>query len=88
MDARWFKGKRVTVFGIGLLGGGVGTIRFLVEHGARVIATDIKSKKQLSYSLEQLKGLKNIEYAVIPIVKRLDFWFKFRRNLVSTTGEK
>jgi len=64
MDARWFKGKRVTVFGIGLLGGGVGTIRFLVEHGARVIATDIKSKKQLSYSLEQLKGLKNIEYVL------------------------
>jgi len=62
MDAKWFKGKRVTVFGIGLLGGGVGTIRFLVEHGARVIATDIKSKKQLSHSLEQLKGLKNVEY--------------------------
>ena len=64
MDAKWFKGKRVTVFGIGLLGGGVGTIRFLVEHGARVIATDIKSKKQLSYSLEQLKGLKNVEYVL------------------------
>jgi UDP-N-acetylmuramoylalanine--D-glutamate ligase len=64
MDVKWFKGKRITVFGIGLLGGGVGTIRFLVEHGARVIATDIKSKKQLSYSLEQLKGLKNIEYVL------------------------
>ncbi len=64
MDVRWFKGKRVTVFGIGLLGGGVGTIRFLVEHGARVIATDIKGKKQLSHSLEQLSGLKNVEYVL------------------------
>jgi len=64
MDAKWFKGKRVTVFGIGLLGGGVGTIRFLVEHGARVIATDIKTKKQLASSLEQLKGLKNVEYVL------------------------
>ncbi len=64
MDIKWFRGKRITVFGIGLLGGGVGTIRFLVEHGARVIATDIKSKKQLAHSLEQLKGLKNIEYVL------------------------
>jgi UDP-N-acetylmuramoylalanine--D-glutamate ligase len=64
MDLKWFKGKRVTVFGIGLLGGGVGTIRFLVENGARVIATDIKTKKQLSHSLEQLSDLKNIEYVL------------------------
>ncbi|XLQ19859.1 MAG: UDP-N-acetylmuramoyl-L-alanine--D-glutamate ligase [Candidatus Moraniibacteriota bacterium] len=64
MDLKWFKGKRVTVFGIGLLGGGVGTIRFLVENGAKVIATDIKTRKQLSHSLEQLKDLKNIEYVL------------------------
>ncbi len=64
MDIKWFKGKRVTVFGIGLQGGGVGTIRFLVENGAKVIATDIKSKKELSHSLEQLKDLKNIEYVL------------------------
>ena len=72
MDVKWFKGKRITVFGIGLLGGGIGTIRFLVEHGARVIATDIKSKKQLAYSLEQLRGLKNIEY-VLGQHRREDF---------------
>lgn len=62
MDLKWFKGKKVTVFGIGLLGGGVGTIRFLVENGAKVIATDIKDRKSLAPSLEQLKDLKNIEY--------------------------
>ncbi|PID51987.1 MAG: UDP-N-acetylmuramoyl-L-alanine--D-glutamate ligase [Candidatus Moraniibacteriota bacterium] len=64
MDTNWFKGKRVTVFGIGLLGGGVGTIRFLVEHGARVIATDIKSREKLALSLEQLKDFKNVEYVL------------------------
>lgn len=64
MDAQWFKGKRVTVFGIGLSGGGVGTIRFLVEHGAKVIATDIKSRESLAHSLEQLKDLKNVEYVL------------------------
>jgi UDP-N-acetylmuramoylalanine--D-glutamate ligase len=64
MNVKWFKGKRVTVFGIGLLGGGVGTIRFLVENGARVIATDIKNKEQLAHSLEQLKDVKNVEYVL------------------------
>ncbi len=72
MDAKWFKGKRVTVFGIGLLGGGVGTIRFLVENGARVIATDIKNKEQLAHSLEQMKDLKNVEY-VLGQHRREDF---------------
>lgn len=72
MNAKWFKGKRITVFGIGLLGGGIGTIRFLVENGARVIATDIKSKKELAPALEQLKDLKNIEY-VLGQHRREDF---------------
>jgi UDP-N-acetylmuramoylalanine--D-glutamate ligase len=64
MNANWFKGKRITVFGIGLLGGGIGTIRFLVENGAKVIATDIKSRDKLAHSLEQLKDLKNVEYVL------------------------
>lgn len=64
MDVKWFKGKRVTVFGIGLLGGGIGTIRFLSEQGARVIATDLKNKEQLAYSLEQLRDVKNVEYVL------------------------
>ncbi len=72
MDVKWFKGKRITVFGVGLLGGGIGTIRFLVENGARVIATDIKSKKELAPALEQLKDLKNVEY-VLGQHRREDF---------------
>lgn len=64
MDINWFKDKRVTVFGLGLLGGGVGTVKFLVKHGARVIVTDIKTREQLVSSLEKLKGLKNIEYVL------------------------
>lgn len=62
MDVKWFKGKRVTVFGIGLLGGGIGTIRFLAEHGARVVATDLKTRQQLASSLEQLRDVKHVEY--------------------------
>ena len=62
MDKSFFEGKRVTVFGLGLHGGGVGIVRFLASCGAKVIVTDIKTKEQLSASIEKLKDLKNIEY--------------------------
>ena len=64
MDKSFFKNKKVTVFGLGLHGGGVGTVKFLVENGARVIVTDIKTKDQLAVSLEKLKGLKNVQYVL------------------------
>ncbi|MCX6765566.1 MAG: UDP-N-acetylmuramoyl-L-alanine--D-glutamate ligase [Candidatus Moranbacteria bacterium] len=64
MDLTFFKNKRVTVFGLGLQGGGVGTVKFLVKQGARVIVTDIKAKEQLVPSLEALKGLKGVEFVL------------------------
>lgn len=64
MDKSFFKNKKVTVFGLGLHGGGVGTVKFLAENGAKVIVTDIKTKDQLAVSLEKLKGLKNIQYVL------------------------
>lgn len=56
------KGKRVTVMGLGLHGGGIGTVRFLVAAGAKVIVTDLKSKEELAVSLEKLKDIKGVEY--------------------------
>ena len=50
--------------GIGLHGGGVGTVKFLAMQGAKVIATDLRTKEQLSASLEKLKGIKNIQYVL------------------------
>jgi len=64
MELSYFKDKKITVMGIGLHGGGVGTVKFLVAQGAKVIATDLRTKEQLSASLEKLKGLKNIEYVL------------------------
>lgn len=64
MDKSFFKNKKITVFGLGLHGGGVGTVKFLVNSGAKVIVTDIKTKEQLGESLEKLKGLKNIQYVL------------------------
>ncbi|NTW27045.1 MAG: UDP-N-acetylmuramoyl-L-alanine--D-glutamate ligase [Candidatus Moranbacteria bacterium] len=64
MDTTFFKNKKITVMGIGLHGGGVGTVKFLAGLGAKVIATDLRTKEQLSVSLEKLKGLKNVEYVL------------------------
>ncbi|MBM4044393.1 MAG: UDP-N-acetylmuramoyl-L-alanine--D-glutamate ligase [Planctomycetes bacterium] len=54
---RDFKGKRVTVMGLGLFGGGVGAARFLAKAGARVTVTDLKPADELAESVAQLSGL-------------------------------
>ncbi len=58
------KGKKITIMGLGLLGGGLGAVRFLHGAGAKIIVTDIKSKEELATSIEKLKDLKNIEYVL------------------------
>lgn len=64
MKIEELKNKKVTVMGLGLHGGGIGTVRFLSGAGAKVIVTDLKSKEELAPSLEKLKDLKNIEYVL------------------------
>ena len=58
----YFKGKRVTVQGLGLLGRGVGDAAFLSECGAHVTVTDKKDESKLLDSLAQLKTYPNITY--------------------------
>jgi len=43
--------------GLGLLGGGVGVAKFFVKQRAKVLVTDLKTKKELKESLKKLKGL-------------------------------
>jgi UDP-N-acetylmuramoylalanine--D-glutamate ligase len=57
-----YKGKKVLVWGLGLHGGGVGTVKFFSKLGAKVLVIDMKSKEQLKKSLDQLKNLKNVSY--------------------------
>ena len=64
MKVEDFKGKKITVMGLGLLGGGIGTVKFLNLSGAKVLVTDIKSKEELSTSLSALKDLKGVEYVL------------------------
>jgi UDP-N-acetylmuramoylalanine--D-glutamate ligase len=51
----FFKGKKVTVHGLGLLGRGIGDVIFLAKNGANLIVTDLKNAEQLASSLEKIK---------------------------------
>ncbi|MBP9855956.1 MAG: UDP-N-acetylmuramoyl-L-alanine--D-glutamate ligase [Candidatus Pacebacteria bacterium] len=60
----YFKGKKITVMGLGLLGRGIGVIKFLAEQGAVLMVTDLKTKEQLAPALKQLSKYKNITYVL------------------------
>ncbi len=57
MGARVYAGKRVTVMGLGVLGGGVGTARWFANQGAIVTVTDMRDEAALSGSIAQLGDL-------------------------------
>lgn len=50
-------GKRFTVMGLGILGGGVGVAKYLASHGGIVTVTDMRPADQLQSSIDQLDGL-------------------------------
>ena len=52
-----FKNKKIIVMGLGLHGGGVSVAKFFIKQGAKVLITDLKTKKQLADSVKKLKGL-------------------------------
>ncbi len=60
----YFKGKKVTVMGLGLLGRGIGDIKFLAEAGAILTVTDLKKKEELEPSLAELTHLPNITFVL------------------------
>lgn len=55
-----FKGKRITILGLGLLGRGVGDAEFLALCGAEVIVSDRKTPVELRESVERLKQYSNV----------------------------
>ena len=52
-----FAGKRVTVWGLGVFGGGAAVARYLAEAGAEVLVADQKPADRLGRSLELLADL-------------------------------
>jgi UDP-N-acetylmuramoylalanine--D-glutamate ligase len=58
-----FKDKKITVMGIGLLGG-VYDIEYLAKEGADIIVTDLQNESELQDSLKRLKKYENIRYTL------------------------
>ncbi|HEY4486191.1 MAG TPA: UDP-N-acetylmuramoyl-L-alanine--D-glutamate ligase [Candidatus Paceibacterota bacterium] len=58
----FFKDKKITLMGLGILGRGVGDAVFLAECGANLIVTDLKKEDDLKESLSKLKNFKNITF--------------------------
>lgn len=54
-DVGWFKGKKITVMGLGVHGGGVGVAKWLRRHGAIVTATDLRDQHSLASSIDELE---------------------------------
>lgn len=51
-----FRGKKVTIMGLGLHGGGIASARFFSRVGARVTVTDLRDEQTLAPALLQLDG--------------------------------
>ena len=48
------RGKKVTVMGLGLNGGGEACVRFFLQHGACVTVTDMKTAEQLAPTINSI----------------------------------
>jgi len=60
----YFKNKKITLLGLGVLGRGVGDAEFLAKNGAILTITDLKTEKELNLSIKKLKKYKNIQYSL------------------------
>ena len=60
----YFRGKKVTVMGLGLLGRGLGDTIFMAQNGADLIVTDMKTERELKTSLNKLKDFESIKFVL------------------------
>lgn len=67
------KNKKVLLMGLGILGGGVATARWLVEQGAILTVTDMKDAVSLEPSLDKLKDLEDRTQFVLGKHREEDF---------------
>lgn len=62
------KGKKITIMGLGLNGGGEACVRFLYKHGAILTVTDMKTKEALQSTLNSLENDSDINCSKIKFV--------------------
>jgi len=53
-----FRGRKITVMGLGLNQGGLGVSKWLLRQGARLTITDLKSREELAPSIRALAAVK------------------------------
>ena len=56
-------GKKITIMGLGLNGGGEAAARFFLNKGAFVTVTDMKTAEQLAPTLERLNSDKTLDHS-------------------------
>lgn len=61
-EFRDYRGRRVTVMGLGAFGGGLGAVRFFAERGAQLTVTDQRAEAALSATLAELRDLTDVRY--------------------------
>ena len=61
----YFKGKKITAMGLGLLGRGIGDVAYMAEAGAaEIIVTDLKDADALASSVEKLQQYDNVKFVL------------------------
>src|SRR3989344_99253 len=60
----YFKSKKITIIGLGLLGRGINDAIFLAECGTKLTITDLRGPEMLAISIKKLKKFKNISYTL------------------------
>lgn len=58
-------GKRITIMGLGLNGGGLAAARFFLRHGAKVTVTDMKTHAQLATSVAELEKDGSFDHSLL-----------------------
>ena len=61
MIEQW-TGQRVTVMGLGEFGGGLGAVQYLVQQGAIVTVTDLRTAEELATPIRQLQATSPAAY--------------------------
>lgn len=67
--ANYFKGKKITVMRIGLLGRGIGDTTYLAEAGAEILVVDDAPQSAMQSAVDALSGYSNITFKFGPYDK-------------------
>ncbi len=89
------KGKKVLMVGLGILGGGLGTARFLLKQGVKLVITDKREKSILQSTISKLpktiqytlgrhiqKDFKSADFIIVnPAVPRYGEWITYATSI-------